>query len=107
MKLEFVEKKNTLPILSNVLLQLKDNKLSIIATDLDIIFYDAFGYNAQPELWEPHLMRKCFELLNPGGVWVSYCAKGSVRRGLKKAGFKVFRLPGPPGKREMLRAVKE
>ena len=73
----------------------------------DLIFYDAFGAHAQPELWEPHLMKKCFELLNPGGVWVSYCAKGSVRRGLKKAGFKVFRLPGPPGKREMLRAVKE
>ena len=50
-------------------------------------------------------MKKCFELLNPGGVWVSYCAKGSVRRGLKKAGFKVFRLPGPPGKREMLSLI--
>jgi tRNA U34 5-methylaminomethyl-2-thiouridine-forming methyltransferase MnmC len=73
----------------------------------DLIYYDAFGAHAQPELWEPKLMKKCYSLLKPGGVWVSYCAKGSVRRGLKDSGFSVFRLPGPPGKREMLRAVKE
>ena len=73
----------------------------------DLIYYDAFGAHAQPELWEPKLMKKCYSLLNPGGAWVSYCAKGSVRRGLKDSGFSVFRLPGPPGKREMLRAVKE
>ncbi|PWH09970.1 methyltransferase, partial [Bacteroidetes bacterium SCGC AAA795-G10] len=52
------------------------------------------------------LMKKCFDILNLGGVWVSYCAKGSVRRGLKTAGFDIQRLPGPPGKREMLRAIK-
>tara|TARA_S200000501_G_scaffold330759_1_gene332319 strand:- start:229 stop:909 length:681 start_codon:yes stop_codon:yes gene_type:complete len=73
----------------------------------DLIYYDAFGFHAQPELWEPKLMKKCYSLLNSGGVWVSYCAKGSVRRGLKEAGFNVYRLPGPPGKREMLRAIKE
>ena len=72
----------------------------------DIIFYDAFGAHAQPEIWTPELMKKCFDILNPGGVWVSYCAKGSVRRGLKISGFDVQRLPGPPGKREMLRGIK-
>lgn len=72
----------------------------------DILFYDAFGAHAQPELWSDEMMTKCFNLLNPGGVWVSYCAKGSVRRGLAGAGFIVERLPGPPGKREMLRAIK-
>ncbi len=72
----------------------------------DVIFYDAFGAHAQPELWSDSLMLKCFNLLNSNGVWVSYCAKGSVRRGLEKSGFIVERLPGPPGKREMLRAVK-
>jgi tRNA U34 5-methylaminomethyl-2-thiouridine-forming methyltransferase MnmC len=51
-------------------------------------------------------MKKCYDLLNKGGVWVSYCAKGSVRRALQEVGFTVERLPGPPGKREMLRAVK-
>ncbi len=78
-----------------------------IASDLyDIIFYDAFGAHAQPEIWAPELMKKCFDILKPGGVWVSYCAKGSVRRGLKISGFDVKRLPGPPGKREMLRGIK-
>ena len=72
----------------------------------DIIFYDAFGAHAQPELWESKWMKKCFELLNPGGVWVSYCSKGIVRRSLEAAGFNVSRIPGPPGKREMLRGVK-
>ena len=51
----------------------------------DIIFYDAFGAHAQPEIWATELMKKCFDILNPGGVWVSYCAKGSVRRSLKTA----------------------
>ena len=64
----------------------------------DIIFYDAFGAHAQPEIWAPELMKKCFDILNPGGVWVSYCAKGSVRRSLKTAGFDIQRLTGPPGK---------
>ena len=78
-----------------------------IASDLyDIIFYDAFGAHAQPEIWAPELMKKCFDILKPGGVWVSYCAKGSVRRSLKISGFNVQRLPGPPGKREMLRGIK-
>ena len=72
----------------------------------DLIFYDAFGFHAQPELWSQECMTKCYELSNHGGLWVSYCAKGSVRRGLEQAGFKTFRLPGPPGKREMLRAIK-
>jgi len=72
----------------------------------DLIFYDAFGAHAQPELWEEQWMKKCYDLLNPKGVWVSYCAKGSVRRALQAVGFEVERLPGPPGKREMLRAVK-
>ena len=72
----------------------------------DLIFYDAFGSHAQPELWSLACMFKCYELLNNGGVWVSYCAKGSVRRALEHVGFKTYRLPGPPGKREMLRAIK-
>lgn len=72
----------------------------------DIIYYDAFGAHAQPDLWEKKWMEKCFDLLNSGGVWVSFCAKGTVRRALQEVGFEVDRLPGPPGKREMLRAVK-
>lgn len=83
-----------------------DFKNQNIDRTYDVLYYDAFGAHAQPELWTPEWMQKCFEMLNPGGVWVSYCAKGSVRRGLEAAGFKTERLPGPPGKREMLRAIK-
>jgi tRNA U34 5-methylaminomethyl-2-thiouridine-forming methyltransferase MnmC len=73
----------------------------------DLIYFDAFAPNAQPELWEEPLLRKMYEALRPGGVWVTYCAKGAVKRGLKALGFRVETLPGPPGKREMIRAVKE
>ena len=77
------------------------------ALDLvDLIYYDAFGPRVQPQLWEPWALQKCADLMKPEAVWVSYCAKGSVRRGLQEAGLTVERLAGPPGKREMLRACK-
>lgn len=72
----------------------------------DLIYYDAFAPNKQPEMWTPELLEKCYALLNPGGVWVTYTSKGDVRRGLIGAGFTVEKVPGPPGKREMLRAIK-
>lgn len=71
-----------------------------------LIYYDAFGPRVQPELWESQLLEKMYRALLPKGVWVTYCAKGSVRRSLQEIGFTVERLPGPPGKREMLRATK-
>jgi tRNA U34 5-methylaminomethyl-2-thiouridine-forming methyltransferase MnmC len=72
----------------------------------DIIYYDAFGPRVEPGLWTLERMQQCFNLLNEGGVFVTYCAKGEVRRNLQAAGFVVERLAGPPGKREMLRGVK-
>ena len=71
-----------------------------------IIYFDAFGARVQPELWTEAIFRAMFEALLPGGVLVTYSAKGSVRRAMQVVGFEVERLPGPPGKREMLRAVK-
>jgi len=73
----------------------------------DLIYFDAFAPSFEPHLWTQSVMRRCFDLLNAGGIWVSYCAKGEVRRNLIAAGFQVERLPGPPGKREMLRAWKK
>lgn len=73
----------------------------------DVMYYDAFGYHAQSDLWQEDALKISYDLLLPGGVWVSYCAKGVVRRALQNIGFIVERLEGPPGKREMLRAVKE
>ncbi|RMF15308.1 MAG: hypothetical protein D6761_08115 [Candidatus Dadabacteria bacterium] len=72
----------------------------------DVIWHDAFSPANAPELWTPDLLAAEFTLLRPGGVWVSYCARGAVRRALQDAGFIVERLPGPPGKREMLRATR-
>ena len=72
----------------------------------DVIYYDAFGPRVEPGLWTLERMQQCFDLLNEGGVFVTYCAKGEVRRNLQAAGFIVERLAGPPGKREMLRGVK-
>ena len=70
----------------------------------DLIYFDAFGPRVQPELWTDDIFRKMYKALKHKGVLVTYSAKGSVRRDLLSAGFAVERLPGPPGKREMLRA---
>lgn len=72
----------------------------------EIIFFDAFAPDKQPELWSLQVFKKMFETLNPGGILVTYAAKGDVRRNLLEAGFKVEKLAGPPHKRHMLRAQK-
>lgn len=74
--------------------------------EFDLIYFDAFGPRVQPELWTPIIFRQMFNALKEMGILVTYCAKGSVRRAMQEAGFDVERLPGPPGKREMLRARK-
>jgi tRNA U34 5-methylaminomethyl-2-thiouridine-forming methyltransferase MnmC len=71
-----------------------------------LAYFDAFAPGAQPELWEPAVLGKVYEALLPGGALVTYCAKGAVKRTLRGLGFEVSALPGPPGKREMTRAVK-
>ena len=74
----------------------------------DIIYFDAFAPDKQPEMWEQSLFDSLYEILNDGGILTTYCAKGVVRRMLQTAGFIVERLPGPPGgKREILRATKK
>ncbi len=72
----------------------------------DLIYFDAFGYRVQPELWSKEIFEKMYHSLKDGGVLVTYAAKGIVRRTMQEVGFSVERLPGPPGKREMLRATK-
>jgi tRNA U34 5-methylaminomethyl-2-thiouridine-forming methyltransferase MnmC len=71
-----------------------------------LIYYDAFAPAAQPELWTVGIFDKIYPLLQPGGILVTYCAKGDVHRAMKAAGFRITKLAGPPGKREMLRAEK-
>ena len=71
-----------------------------------LIYFDAFGARVQPQLWTVSIFEKMFKALKKDGILVTYSAKGSVRRAMQEVGFKVERLPGPPGKREMLRAIK-
>jgi tRNA U34 5-methylaminomethyl-2-thiouridine-forming methyltransferase MnmC len=72
----------------------------------DLIYFDAFAPDKQPEMWTPEIFSHLFEQTNPNGILTTYCAKGEVRRMLQAAGYVTERLPGPPGKREMLRARK-
>ncbi|WP_420601647.1 tRNA (5-methylaminomethyl-2-thiouridine)(34)-methyltransferase MnmD [Flagellimonas sp.] len=107
-KMHASEWEKTISITSNFSLQKqkKDFK-SINDTDLfNLIYFDAFGARVQPELWTEEIFLKMYNALQEKGVLVTYAAKGSVRRALQAVGFTVERLPGPPGKREMLRAAK-
>jgi tRNA U34 5-methylaminomethyl-2-thiouridine-forming methyltransferase MnmC len=72
----------------------------------DVLYFDAFGYRAQSEMWGQTAFARCFRILKPGGILVTYAAKGSARRALETCGFDVERIEGAPGKREMMRATK-
>ena len=72
----------------------------------DLIYFDAFGYRVQPELWSTEIFRKMYKALKSNGTLVTYAARGVVKRSLIEVGFTVEKLPGPPGKREMFRAKK-
>lgn len=85
-------------------------KRNLLGFDLpnkyDLIYYDAFAPNDQPELWSVDVFEKLFTHTNSSGILLTYCAKGDVKRALKNAGWTVEKVPGPPGKREMIRAIK-
>ena len=74
--------------------------------EFDVIYFDAFAPRVQPELWTKKIFNSMYKGLKPGGILVTYCAKGSVKRALKYVGFELQSIPGPPGKREMSRAIK-
>ena len=73
----------------------------------DLIYFDAFGYRVQPELWSEAIFRLMYDALKEKGMLVTYAARGVVKRNLQAVGFRVEKCPGPPGKREMMRAFKE
>ena len=72
----------------------------------DLIYFDAFGFRVQPELWSEALFENMFKALKPNGVLVTYACRTSIKSAMVSAGFSVEKLPGAPGKREMLRATK-
>jgi tRNA U34 5-methylaminomethyl-2-thiouridine-forming methyltransferase MnmC len=79
--------------------------IGITIQQFNLVYFDAFAPNAQPELWTKEVFDKMFSILEPGGILVTYCSKGDVRRAMIAAGFEVEKLKGPPKKREMLRAA--
>ncbi len=72
----------------------------------DLIYFDAFGYRVQPELWSTAIFQKMYKALKPNGILVTYAARGVIKRSMVEVGFTVEKLAGPPGKREMFRASK-
>ncbi len=76
------------------------------AQKADVIYYDAFGPGAAPEMWQSPIFEKLYPILNTGGCIITFCAQGELKRILKRCGFTVESLQGPPGKREITRAIK-
>jgi tRNA U34 5-methylaminomethyl-2-thiouridine-forming methyltransferase MnmC len=84
----------------------EDFSTMVLTGNFDLVYFDAFSPEKQPEMWTEERFRMIFSCCNPGAILTTYCAKGNVRRNLQSAGFQVERIPGPPGKREILRAKK-
>lgn len=72
----------------------------------DLIYYDAFSVQHQPEMWTDEIIAHACQFLKPGGIFVTYAITGKLKRALKAIGFTIEKLPGAPGKREMLRGIK-
>ncbi len=79
---------------------------TLAENSFDLIYYDAFAPTHQPEMWTIEVFKKMFHALKPGGILVTYCSKVTVQKAMKEAGFTVEKTPGPPGRRDMLRAHK-
>lgn len=72
----------------------------------DLIYFDAFGYNVQPELWNEAIFEKMYVALKSKGILTTYACRTTIKNAMQHAGFETKKLPGAPGKREMLRALK-
>jgi len=95
---------------SNFTLQKLSTTLELVAIAeafYDLIYFDAFAPNKQPEMWHIELLGKVARGMTSGAVFVTYCAKGQLKRDLKSLNLDVQTLPGPPGKKEMVRALKK
>lgn len=78
----------------------------VLPDNIDVVYYDAFAPNNQPELWQCPILSRYYASMNNGGVLTTYCSQGEFRRQLIASGFTVEKIPGPNGKREMIRARK-
>ena len=84
----------------------KLEEIPLAKDTFDLIYWDAFNPDLQPELWSEEIFRKMYLAMKDEGVLITYSAKGKVKRALKAAGFTLYALPGPPGKREITQALK-
>lgn len=82
-------------------------ELMVLDHPVDVIYFDAFSPDVQQNIWSEAVMQMCYRWLNDSGVLVTYCAKGMVKQRLRDVGFLVKRLPGPPGKRHIIQAIKD
>ncbi len=89
-------------------LEKQNKKFQEIADEnkYDLIYFDAFGFRVQPELWSLEIFQIMFKALKSKGILVTYACRSSIKNAMLESGFKVEKLNGPPGKREMLRASK-
>lgn len=85
---------------------IKLEEANLVSEKFDLIYFDAFAPSKQPEMWGLPIFEKIERSMKSGGVLVTYCAKGQFKRDLKSLGLKVESLPGPPGKFQMVRALK-
>ena len=76
------------------------------AEAFDLIYFDAFGFHVQPELWNVDIFLRMYNALRPNGILVTYACRTSIKKAMTEAGFTIEKIAGPPGKREMLRAYK-
>jgi len=79
---------------------------SLISNHYSLIYFDAFAYTHQPEMWSAEVFKKMYNALEPNGILVTYSSKVVVQKAMKEAGFTIEKIPGPPGRREMVRAHK-
>jgi tRNA U34 5-methylaminomethyl-2-thiouridine-forming methyltransferase MnmC len=91
-------------IISKIQARLED--ITLRDSQFHLVYFDAFGPEVQPELWTREIFAQLYNCLKHEGTFVTYSCKGTVKRALTAAGFKIEKLPGPPGKREVLRAMK-
>jgi tRNA U34 5-methylaminomethyl-2-thiouridine-forming methyltransferase MnmC len=91
-------------IISKIQAKLED--ITLKDAQFNLVYFDAFGPDVQPELWTEQIFTQLYNCMKPDGILVTYSCKGTVKRALKAVGFAIEKLPGPAGKREVLRAVK-
>jgi tRNA U34 5-methylaminomethyl-2-thiouridine-forming methyltransferase MnmC len=103
---EWAKEETVTPFFTQLKIETSLQQALLAPASFDLAYYDAFAPSKQPELWDIALLKKVADAMKTGGIFVTYCAKGQLKRDLKSLGLTVETLAGPPGKKEMVRALK-